>query len=556
MATHTDCTSCLLHLLNNFFDDQIRLNDNPICIQCTTLLNGLNSVGDNTIRGRQIRILSQSINNEIKLSKCFLIIDHPDGIHSTIKFRLVSNNTFTASRQVLKINVLPHSQTNIGILNQQNQFRENINQLNNRIENGNNAANNALQSLIEEQQLQTLTFKGKIPSTQIEFFKYLSKLHNFTTTNIHISEKRLYRKILESLSIAEIELYNNYCTTQFRKDHHDEFSGSSEIEIKNMRTKYNEDHYNTNQLILFCISHIDINPNITNLIAQLKKLRYQKNQHPIAVFESFQRCINHIEVITRILNPHLDENNVLREITPVEITEIFKSIIIDNNDNPKYNNNSKLNSKVKNKMAKRYAQKQNLKIEEIPDILKDIAVDILPKGSYDYSDPNKHWKRYQPIQNLFSLSTEYKNNKIKSVSSSSTVKYNKKCPYGNKCFGFLNNKKCPNYHTKSEIAFMNSKYTRDVKIPKFKSNFYPNKKRKFGNKFNKFNKRGGKFNKFNKFKRFKKFTPFNKYKPGKQKTNNYNINLNKCPMARHVLHGNLVNVKIIINFICNAAIVK
>ncbi len=299
-----------------------------------------------------------------------------------------------------------------------------------------------------------------------------------------------------------------------------------------MRTEYNEDNYNINQLILFCINHIDINPNITNLINQLKKVRYQKNQHPTAVYESFQRCINHIKVITRILNPHLDENNTIRTITPVEIAEIFKTIIIDNNDNPKYNNNAKLNGKIKNKMAKRYAQNQNLRIEDIPEILIQIADDILPKGSYDYTDPNKHWKRYQPIQNLFNLSNTY-NNKNKAVSSSSTVKYNKKCPYGNKCFSFINKKKCPNFLTKSDIAFMNSKFTRDIQIPKFKhtyqnrQKYYTNKKRRFrGNKFNKFNKRGGKFNKF---KRFKKFTPFNKYKPDQSKSNNYNINLNKCP---------------------------
>ncbi len=191
--THTDCTSCLLHLLNNLFDDQIRLSDNPICTLCTTLLDGLNSVDDDSIRGQQIRILSQSINNEIKLSKCFLIINHPDNIHSTIKFGRASDRVFTESIRVLSINVLPHAVPHLAILNQQENYRENINQLNAQIQNGNNVANEALQSLIEEQQLQTLSFKGNIPSTQIEFYKYLSKIHNFTTTNIHISEKRLYR---------------------------------------------------------------------------------------------------------------------------------------------------------------------------------------------------------------------------------------------------------------------------------------------------------------------------------------------------------------------------
>ncbi len=49
MATHTNCISCLLNLVNNLFDQQIRISENPICIQCTTLSNGFNDINDNPI---------------------------------------------------------------------------------------------------------------------------------------------------------------------------------------------------------------------------------------------------------------------------------------------------------------------------------------------------------------------------------------------------------------------------------------------------------------------------------------------------------------------------
>ena len=150
----------------------------------------------------------------------------------------------------------------------------------------------------------------------------------------------------------------------------------------------------------------------------------QKREAPKALFHRVQRYVRQIDDVIDSINQSSRERdpllkkNMIEKHTDKEKVEMLERIFVVKNDSIEYDNENKLNRKVRQKVANFIREKtkycdEELTFSQLASFIRGLDEKILPIELRRENDPKSNWKPYQKELSIFLLTPVNKSRKRK-----------------------------------------------------------------------------------------------------------------------------------------------
>ena len=247
-------------------------------------------------------------------------------------------------------------------------------------------------------------FGCDFPKNDTEFYHWLTRLESFQAMHDQAPPLMVFKKVLESLSDAEMGAWREYRMAKYREHLQSVDAVNNETERKQFMKAVDT----LPELEKFAIQRLQIQPDISFFRARLSYIRCQRDENPSDTLSRIEKYLFDYDMLRKKLNPHIEIP--LRPIYDVEKVDVFQEVLITKN------HGGSLNSRVRGKLSKKWTSLQKSAgdpghVDYHKKHLHLISCYIKQKlpteciGALDENpeEDGKHWIKYGMTTSLFQL---------------------------------------------------------------------------------------------------------------------------------------------------------
>ena len=330
-----------------------------------------------------------------------------------------------------------------------------------------NSSNSYGKLLLDEQRISKFT--TKFPTSMTEYFHYSNSIATFQFEQPTIAPARIFQEILDA---APSQIRSNWNLYKSNKtaEHLTSFDFLESEEVE--RRKFNLKIHNVQHFESWVIKTLGLQPNIAYFKKQLSYIQCLINENPKATLSRIDRYYFQISNVLKKINPLLPAP--IRSFSDRDKLELFQRVFIEDNCSKEYNNDGKLNAKVKTKVGQHWQKYPKLTLKELRVYLSKLDTEILPPLTVEAAVEGKHWKHYTSAASIFQIRdlsklTNRKRRAQKETADDGPTKKRRKlnsgdtfsdtpCRFKSNCLNFIKKGKCNYRHTVEELKILQAKY--------------------------------------------------------------------------------------------------
>ena len=243
----------------------------------------------------------------------------------------------------------------------------------------------------------------KFPRNEREFWAFLAELDRYKNEHNRddIPEKVLTEKILKSVSRGtrqDINQYKNDCEAEYKA------RTDNLIQQKQLLDEFKQFQHTFKFLEAYIIKRLSLRPSIHFFLTQIRYIRTAYNENPEATHRRIVSYLNQIQAAIEIFNETREARSQIRQLSQREKQELYERVFIHENNTKAYNNDGKLNSKVKKRLCS-YVETSDgtLTLDDLIEEIKSLPTQILPSSLENKTKTGEHWQKFRVHLTIFQL---------------------------------------------------------------------------------------------------------------------------------------------------------
>ncbi len=257
------------------------------------------------------------------------------------------------------------------------------------------ANNDYTKKLYEAKQIRP--FHGKYPRAGKEFYKFLDAIDQYTCEFATLPPELIFEKIVAKLPKAEKLEWHRYQRDKFTEKVVMDGLVVGTAECATARVEFMAKFKTVYALEKFVITQLAIVPHASYFNGLFEHIYARYNEKPTETLKRFIRYIYEMDTVLKKLNPLIDI-----PIPPLKQTrklDILHRIFIRQNADEEYNNNGRLNGKVKHKLVafwnKKAKASEPITLKMLEKKLGAVESELLSPFEIQHDVKDRHWKTYQ-----------------------------------------------------------------------------------------------------------------------------------------------------------------